>query len=445
MSDIGLPLANIGLSKPNVKLVIMSNLGHSGVMITTKSNKEMKKNTFKVLFYLRGNHVNKDGTSAIMIRITVDGEMEQLSSKLYVDPKLWDTRAGRAIGRSAKILELNSRLNDIQVILKDHYYDIQRRHGYVTAEMVRNAYMGITQREESLLKLYEQHLEDTKKLVGLSKADPTYRKYERMYRRVVEFMKKKYNITDIPLREIKYQFIVDLEFFLRTEYKYSQNTTYKCMKFFKQVINKAIRAGMITVDPFNGYKISIERVDRGFLTEDDLTKMMSKTFASKRLEQVRDIFIFACFTGLAYIDLANLRVDNIQKMFDGRLWIVTHRQKTNTKVTVPLLPPAIKILKKYEGEFVDGKILPIITNQKMNCYLKEIAEICGIEKNLTFHLARHTFATTMTLGKGVPIETVSKMLGHTNVQTTQIYARITNDKISKDMNWLSQNLGNLDF
>ena len=258
-------------------------------------------------------------------------------------------------------------------------------------------------------------------------------------------MKKKYNITDIPLREIRYQFIVDLEFFLRTEYKYSQNTTYKCMKFFKQVINKAIRAGLITVDPFNGYKISIERVDRGFLSEDDLTKMMSKTFASKRLEQVRDIFIFACFTGLAYTDLANLRVDNIQKMFDGRLWIVTHRQKTNTKVTVPLLPPAIKILKKYEGEFVDGKILPIITNQKMNCYLKEIAEICGIEKNLTFHLARHTFATTMTLGKGVPIETVSKMLGHTNVQTTQIYARITNDKISKDMNWLSQNLGNLDF
>ena len=405
----------------------------------------MKKNTFKVLFYLRGNHVNKDGTSAIMIRITVDGEMEQLTSKLYVDPKQWDTKSGRAIGRSGKILELNSRLNDIQVLLKEHYYDIQRRHGYVTAEMVRNAYMGITQREESLLKLYEQHLEDTKKLVGLSKADPTYRKYERMYRRVVEFMKKKYNITDIPLREIKYQFIVDLEFFLRTEYKYSQNTTYKCMKFFKQVINKAIRAGMITVDPFVGYKISIQRVDRGFLSEEDLKKMMEKEFASKRLEQVRDIFVFACFTGLAYIDLANLRVDNIQKMFDGRLWIVTHRQKTNTKVTVPLLPPALKILKKYEGQYNDGQLMPIITNQKLNCYLKEIADICGIEKNLTFHLARHTFATTMTLGKGVPIESVSKMLGHTNIQTTQIYARITNEKISKDMNNLAHNLGELDF
>ena len=405
----------------------------------------MKKNTFKVLFYLRGNHVNKDGTSAIMIRITIDGEMEQINSKLTIDPKLWDSKIGRGIGRTQKVQQLNNRLEDIQVILKDHYYDIQRRHGYVTAEMVRNAYMGITQREESLLKLYEQHLEDTKKLVGLSKADPTYKKYERMYRRVVEFMKKKYNITDIPLREIKLPFITDLEFFLRTEYKYSQNTTYKCMKFFKQVINKAIRAGLIGVDPFNGYKISVERVDRGFLSEEDLTKMMSKTFGSKRLEQVRDVFIFACFTGLAYIDLRNLRVDNIQKMFDGRLWIVTHRQKTNTKVTVPLLPPAIKILKKYEGQFMDGQLLPIITNQKLNCYLKEIAEICGIEKNLTFHLARHTFATTMTLGKGVPIESVSKMLGHKNIQTTQIYARITNTKISKDMDELSRNLGALDF
>ena len=405
----------------------------------------MKKNTFKVLFYIRGNRINKDGNVTIMIRITVDGEMKQLNSKLVVHPEIWETKAGRARGRSAKIRELNKRLDDIQIILNEHYCDIQRRHGYVTAEMVRNAYMGITQREESLLKLYEKHLEDTKRLIGISKANPTYQKYERMYRRVVEFMKKKYNITDIPLREIRYQFIADLEFFLRTEYKYSQNTTYKCMKFFKQVINKAIRGGLISIDPFNGYKISMQRVDRGFLSEEELTKMIGKTFASKRLEQVRDIFVFACFTGLTYIDLANLRTDNIQKMFDGRWWIITHRQKTNTKVTVPLLPPAMKILKKYEGQFADGKILPVITNQKMNCYLKEIADLCEINKNITFHLARHTFATTMTLGKGVPIETVSKMLGHTNIQTTQIYARITNDKISRDMETLAQNLGSLNI
>lgn len=405
----------------------------------------MKKSTFKVLFLIRRNQVNKDGKCAIMIKVTVDGEYERINSTLTIEPELWDASASKAIGRSSKIAEFNKRIEDMRHVLKEHYYDILNRHGYVTAEMVKNAFTGVTAKEESLVPLYKQHLEDTKKLIGLSKANPTYQKYERMYRRVVEFMKKKYNITDIPLREIKYQFIVDLEFFLRTEYGYSQNTTYKCMKFFKQVINKAIRAGLITVDPFNGYKISIERVDRGYLTEDELCKMMQKEFASKRLEQVRDIFIFACFTGLAYIDFANLRVDNIQKMFDGRLWIVTHRQKTNTKVMVPLLPPALKILDKYEGYYTDGQLMPIITNQKLNCYLKEIADICGIEKNLTFHLARHTFATTMTLGRGVPIESVSKMLGHTNIQTTQIYARITADKIGKDMDILSRNLGNLDF
>lgn len=411
----------------------------------TNSDVKMKKSTFKVLFLIRRNQVNKDGKCAIMIKVTVDGEYERINSTLTIEPDLWDASASKGIGRSSKIAEFNKRIEDMRHVLKEHYYDILNRHGYVTAEMVKNAFTGVTAKEESLVPLYKQHLEDTKKLIGLSKANPTYQKYERMYRRVVEFMKKKYNITDIPLREIKYQFIVDLEFFLRTEYGYSQNTTYKCMKFFKQVINKAIRAGLITVDPFNGYKISVQRVDRGFLSEDDLKKMMEKEFASKRLEQVRDIFVFACFTGLAYIDLANLRVDNIQKMFDGRLWIVTHRQKTNTKVTVPLLPPAIKILKKYEGKYLDGQLMPIITNQKLNCYLKEIADICGIEKNLTFHLARHTFATTMTLGKGVPIESVSKMLGHTNIQTTQIYARITNEKISHDMENLAKNLGDLDF
>ena len=405
----------------------------------------MKKSTFKVLFLIRRNQVNKEGKCAIMIKVTVDGEYERINSTLTIEPELWDASASKAIGRSSKIAEFNKRIEDMRHVLKEHYYDILNRHGYVTAEMVKNAFTGITAKEESLVPLYLQHLEDTKKLIGISKANPTYQKYERMYRRVVEFMKMKYNITDIPLREIKLSFITDLEFFLRTEYKYSQNTTYKCMKFFKQVINKAIRAGLIFVDPFNGYKISVQRVDRGFLTEDDLKKMMEKEFASKRLEQVRDIFIFACFTGLAYIDLANLRVDNIQKMFDGRLWIVTHRQKTDTKVTVPLLPPALKILKKYEGKYLDGQLMPIITNQKLNCYLKEIADICGIEKNLTFHLARHTFATTMTLGKGVPIESVSKMLGHTNIQTTQIYARITNEKISHDMENLAKNLGSLDF
>ena len=206
---------------------------------------------------------------------------------------------------------------------------------------------------------------------------------------------------------------------------------------------KAQREGIAFRDPYLNHKMKKEKVDRGYLSEDEVLAIAKKEISIKRLDQVRDVFIFACYTGLAYADIAALRADNIKKMFDGRLWIVTHRQKTKTNVNVPLLPMAEKILKKYEGQFQDGEILPVLSNQKMNAYLKEIGDICEIEKKITFHLARHTFATTMTLGKGVPIESVSKMLGHTNIQTTQIYARITNDKISRDMETLSKNLGNL--
>ena len=175
-----------------------------------------------------------------------------------------------------------------------------------------------------------------------------------------------------------------------------------------------------------------------YLTREELTAFFKAKLSSEHLEKVRDVFVFSCFTGLAYIDVAGLTQDNIRKSFDGNLWIMTKRQKTNTDVNVPLLDIPKMILKKYKGKLPNGKILPVISNQKLNAYLKEIADVCGIKKNLTFHLARHTFATTTTLSKGVPIETVSKMLGHTNIETTQIYARITNSKIGSDMQGLDK-------
>ena len=210
------------------------------------------------------------------------------------------------------------------------------------------------------------------------------------------------------------------------------------MQFFKRIILIARNNGILTGDPFANYKIRLEKVDRGYLTEDEIKIILKKKMVSERLEQVRDVFIFSCFSGLAYVDVANLKEDNIRKSFDGNLWIITKRQKTNTDVNVPLLDIPKMILEKYKGKLPNGKVLPIISNQKLNAYLKEIADVCGIKKNLTFHLARHTFATTTTLAKGVPIETVSKMLGHTNIETTQIYARITNNKISNDMQGLDK-------
>ena len=210
------------------------------------------------------------------------------------------------------------------------------------------------------------------------------------------------------------------------------------MQFFKRIILIARNNGILIGDPFASYKIRLEKVDRGYLSEDEIKIILKKKMVSERLEQVRDVFIFSCFSGLAYVDVANLKQDNIRKSFDGNLWIITKRQKTNTDVNVPLLDIPKMILEKYKGKLPDGKILPIISNQKLNAYLKEIADVCGVKKNLTFHLARHTFATTTTLAKGVPIETVSKMLGHTNIETTQIYARITNNKISNDMQGLDK-------
>jgi len=204
------------------------------------------------------------------------------------------------------------------------------------------------------------------------------------------------------------------------------------MQFFKRIILIARNNGILIGDPFANYKIRLEKVDRGYLTEDEIKIILKKKMVSERLEQVRDVFIFSCFSGLAYVDVANLKEDNIRKSFDGNLWIITKRQKTNTDVNVPLLDIPKMILEKYKGKLPNGKVLPIISNQKLN------ADVCGIKKNLTFHLARHTFATTTTLAKGVPIETVSKMLGHTNIETTQIYARITNNKISNDMQGLDK-------
>ena len=206
----------------------------------------------------------------------------------------------------------------------------------------------------------------------------------------------------------------------------------------KRIILIARNNGILTGNPFANYKIRLEKVDRGYLTEDEIKIILKKKMVSERLEQVRDVFIFSCFSGLAYVDVANLKEDNIRKSFDGNLWIITKRQKTNTDVNVPLLDIPKMILEKYKGKLPNGKVLPIISNQKLNAYLKEIADVCEIKKNLTFHLARHTFATTTTLAKGVPIETVSKMLGHTNIETTQIYARITNNKISNDMQGLDK-------
>jgi integrase len=256
-------------------------------------------------------------------------------------------------------------------------------------------------------------------------------------------MKWKYKINDIRVKEIDHRFITEFEFYLRSVRKCNNNSALKYIKNFGKVVRICLANGWITVNPFLNYKIRIRKVDRPFLNKEELETMALKTFVSPRLEQVRDIFLFSCYTGLAYIDVQQLKRSEIVKGIDGEQWIYTNRQKTSTPSRIPLLPYALSVIEKYKDHpqcEVEDKLLPILSNQKMNAYLKEIADLCAIPKDLTFHIARHTFATTVTLLNGVPIETVSKMLGHTNIKTTQHYARILDIKVGEDMMNLKRKL-----
>ena len=402
------------------------------------------KSTFKVLFYLKKGAEKKNGEVMIMARITIDGKVCQFSTKQSIHPKDWSIASCRAIGRSATIVQINKLLDEIKSSLHTIYHEMQRRDNYVTAEKVKNEFLGHGQTSETLLDMFAKHNEDVKALVGITKAAATYQKYEVTRKHLTDFIQYKYRISDISMNEITPMFINDFEVYLMTACKCSANTTAKFMQFFKRIVLIARNNGILVGDPFANYKIRLKKVDRGYLTEAEISTILKKKLVSERLEQVRDVFIFSCFCGLAYIDVKNLTQDNIRTSFDGNLWIMTKRQKTNTTVNVPVLKIPQMILEKYKGKLLGNMLLPVISNQKLNAYLKEIADVCGIEKNLTFHLARHTFATTTTLAKGVPIETVSKMLGHTNIETTQIYARITNSKISNDMEGLSDKFSGIE-
>lgn len=392
------------------------------------------KSTFRILFYVRKDKLKNDGSYPIFCRVTVDGEQSRFNTKAYIHLENWDVNVGKAVGKSAEAQNVNSLLNEVSASLHRIYHE-QQRKSQATAETIKNEFLGLNECKVMLLDLFDKCNDNIKEQIGKTKSKATYQKYCVTRRHVAEFMKYKYNISDINMKSIDYTFISDFDIYLKTICNCGHNTTMKFLEFFKRVV---IYAGIIVIDPFANYKLTKKPVDRGYLTDEELNKIIKKKFASNRLEQVKDVFIFACFTGLVYIDVKNLNKDNIRKSFDGSIWIMTKRHKTDISVNVPLLKIPSMILEKYKGKLKKGQILPVLSNQKTNSYLKEIADICGINKNLTFHLARHTFATTTTLAKGVPIETVSKMLGHTNISTTQIYARITNTKISEDMRVLAK-------
>lgn len=397
---------------------------------------------FKVIFYLRKQRANKEGQCPIYIRLNLNHEVLDVGSTyVSVFPSYWNNRKMRCMGKDAQSALINNKLDVIEV----EYKQIFRRYEYqdnLSLDLIKTDYkngLAKTKNKTSFLEFFDKYVEESKEEVGISHVKATYTRYALTRTIFGEFIKTKYKRNDIYFNELNYNVIHDFERYLHVDKAYGNNNTLmKKMRVLKTVIISARKRGLLENDPFTGYKIHFDPTDRGFLTDEEVSRLMKKEFPIKRLEVVRDIFIFSCFTGLAYIDVSNLTSKNIV-VLDNKKWIMTKRQKTNVPSNILLLSVPEAIIEKYKNADTNGRLLPICTNQRMNSYLKEIGSLCGIEKNLTFHLARHTFAT-LALSKGVPVESVSKMLGHTNIKTTQIYARVTNKKIEHDMLKLADKL-----
>ena len=398
------------------------------------------KAIFRAVFYLRSNYVNKEGKTPVMLRIYLNNERLSIGSTgIAVQQSQWDREKERLKGRTTEALSTNLELDNIQSGLQTIFKKVEMTDE-VSLERIKSEYLGKKEDVDTLMSLFNKHNSDVARQVGVSVEAATLQKYNVCKKHFSNFLRDKYGRSDIRLSELGYIVIHDFDIYLRTVVGQNPNTATRMMKTFKTITILGRKLGVLHHDPFLNIRFHMEPVNRGFLTDEEILRIANKDFGIGRLELVRDVFVFSCFTGLAYIDVYNLTPENIVTL-NGKQWIMTKRQKTSVETNVLLLDIPKSIIAKYSGKtYRDGKLFPMLTNQKLNSYLKEIADICGIKKNLTFHLARHTFAT-MSLSKGVPIESVSKMLGHTNIKTTQLYARITNKKIEHDMEQLADKLG----
>lgn len=378
---------------------------------------------------------------AIYMRITVNGKRAEMSAGRECDPKRWNSHARRAIGTKEETRALNSYLNSLQNKVRNAHQVLIDTDQSVTAQSLQNQFTGKTTKSRYLMNLFAEHNAKVKALIGNGFRANTLKGYNTTEKHLTNFLQMQYRKIDIDIVELNHAFITDFEFYLKSECKCSAVSAAKYIKHLKKIVNHCLANNWLSANPFIKYKLKAKAKERLFLTQEELETMTEKKLAIERLQQVRDIFVFCCYTGLSYADIKKLQRHEVGKGIDGDEWIFTERQKTDTASRIPLLPAAVQILNRYSDHTVcvnRNLLLPVLSNQKMNSYLKEIADLCGITKPLTFHIARHTFATTVTLSNGVPIESVSKMLGHTNIKTTQHYAKILDIKVSQDMALLKQ-------
>jgi len=396
-----------------------------------------------VNYLLRGDRKNKNDLCPLYVRFTLDQKRVQLSTGIKILRKDWDESmqllkesASGANVYNSKILKITTGLHDTfnQLVSLGNEFDVQD---------IKNHYLG-ENNAKGLLEVFDYYLNTIENNLGKGYAYKTLEHYRGSRKKVFTYLKDVLKKKDFPLHEVNYYFLNQFDSYLKRKYNIHQNTAWNYHKHLKRVFNLAISLEYIEKNPYNKFKVKLEETHRDFLTLDEIKKLEEKEIDLVRLSIVRDVFLFACYTGLSYADISKLKQSHIQLRDDGNYWILINRTKTKTEAKIPLFENSLRILEKYKDfpeAILKRRVLPVSSNQKLNSYLKELAEICGIKKNLTMHIARHTFATSITLSNGVPIETVSKMLGHSSLKITQIYARVLENKISEDMGQLRNKLG----
>ena len=399
-----------------------------------------KEMNFNVSFFIKRTKLLTNGEAPIYMRIAVGGQRIDLGINRSLESDQWDSVGGMSIGNSRNTKTLNKYLQNLKYKITDIFNDLTLKHNRITAKMIRNEYLGIDSKERSILQIHENYNKKVYDLIGIDYARGTYSRYKISLMHLTNYINIDLKETDYPIRNIDHKFVTAYDEYLKVKCKLVQNTAIGYHKKLKKVLHQARAHNWISHDPYANFKLSEKKTDRGFLTDSELEKIINKDISVERLEQVRDCFVVSCFTGLAYADLSRLTENHINIAKDGSKWIKINRLKTDTLCSIPILNIVELIIDKYKNHparLLKRKLLPVISNQRMNGYLKEIANLCKISKDLTTHLARHTFATTVTLNNDIPLETVSKMLGHTSLKTTKIYARLLDKKVGKDMNKLN--------
>lgn len=399
---------------------------------------------YQLLFFVRKSRSKKTTDGDVYMRITVNNQRSDISISRKIDPRKWNAKSEKALGKGPEATELNNYISVLRNKVKNIHQTMVEKDLDINLKNILNEFKGENKPKPKMtLEVFKEHNEQIDRLSGKSISKSTAKRYWTCYNHVEQFINEELKAEDYPMNEIKHLFITKFEYFLKTKRECNHNSALKYVNNFKKIIRIALANQWMDRDPFYNYKVQFESVEREFLNEEEVKALVEKELHFDRLKLVRDMFVFSCYTGLAYSDVKNLTQGDITKGIDGGKWIRIKRTKTKSLSSIPLLPIAEEILDRYQNhpEVKSGKcILPVLSNQKSNAFLKEIAMLCGIRKTLTTHLARHTFATTITLTNGVPIESVSKMLGHKDLRTTQHYAKIVDRKISDDMKALKLKL-----